>query len=114
MMNQLLINEFPKFIPMNIVINMYYINIIDTITYEKLNIYLNFFDIEIINIERYLNMIDCIKVLDVIILDLRYKELSQGSTHEFLDNQEYKDAAEILIINLSLYMVIELIAYIFF
>lgn len=104
MMNQLLINGIPEFIP-NTVINMYYINIIDTINYEKLNTYLNFFDIKIINIERYLNMIDCIKVLDIILLDLRYKELSKS----YARNQEFEEIMNILIIDFTLYAIIQII-----
>ena len=105
MMSQLLINGITEFIPMNTVIDVYYINIINMVKYKKFNTYLNFFDIKIINIERYLNMIDCIKVLDIILLDLRYKELSKS----YARNQEFEDIMNILIIDFTLYAIIQII-----
>jgi hypothetical protein len=89
---QFLINGTPQFIPINSILSTYYINLIDTIAYSKFNTYSNLFDIKIINIEinfkiidinRYLNIIDCIELLDK---NLKHKkEISDSFNETFID-----------------------------
>lgn len=86
MMSQILINELPQFIPKNITLNIDYIEII---TYEKFNTHLNFFNIKIVDTERYSDMINAIKLIDIRILDLRYKkEFNENITITFNNKRE--------------------------